>query len=132
MYLTSCLSSLLGPIRSSSFIFALAVILGLCYPAPAHILEPLITPALLMIMIFSIVEIDLSTRGELKGTLIGLCLNYILLSSLIIVLSSFLADESLRQGFVVMAAVPPAVAVLPLTKLLRGDSRLSLYAEAIC
>ena len=83
-------------------------------------------------MIFSMVEIDLLTRGELKGALIGLGLNYLVLSSLIIGLSSFLGDESLRQGFVVMAAVPPAVAVLPLTKLLKGDSCLSLYAEAVC
>ena len=111
MYLPSCLP-LSGLIRNSSFIFALAVILGLCYPVPAHILEPLITPALLLMMIFSMVEIDLSIKYELKGATIGLGLNYILLSSLILGLSSFLADESLRQGqgFVVMAAVPPAVA----------------------
>jgi BASS family bile acid:Na+ symporter len=108
------------------------MILGLCYPATANLLEPLITPALLLMMIFSMVEIDLLTRGELKGALIGLGLNYLVLSSLIIGLSSFLGDESLRQGFVVMAAVPPAVAVLPLTKLLKGDSCLSLYAETVC
>ncbi len=36
------------------------------------------------------------------------------------------------MDFVVMAAVPPAIAVLPLTRLLNGDVRLSLYSEALC
>ncbi len=62
----------------------------------------------------------------------GLGINYLLLSGLILGFSFFLKDESLRQGFVVMAAVPPAVAVLPLTRLLDGDAHLSLYAETIC
>lgn len=124
--------SVLGLMRNSSFIFTLAVAFGLGYPGPAHYLEPLITPILLMMMVFSMVEIDLSIGGDLKGAIIGFGLNYILLSGLILVLSFTLRDEGLRQGFAVMAAVPPAVAVLPLTKLLDGDTHLSLYAEAFC
>lgn len=124
--------SVFGLLRNSSFIFTLAVVFGLGFPVPARYLEPLITPVLLMMMVFSMAEIDLSIRGDIKGAMIGFCLNYILLSGLILVLSSDLADERLRQGFVVMAAVPPAVAVLPLTKLLDGDSHLSLYSEALC
>lgn len=42
-----------------------------------------------------------------------------------------LQDEALSQGFIVMAAVPPAVAILPMTRLLQGDSHLSLCSEAI-
>lgn len=124
--------SVFGLLRNSSFIFTLAVVFGLGFPGPAHYLEPLITPVLLMMMVFSMAEIDLSARGDIKGAMIGFGLNYILLSGLILVLSFNLQDESLRQGFAVMAAVPPAVAVLPLTKLLDGDSPLSLYAEALC
>ena len=132
MYLPNFTVSVLGLMRNSSFIFTLAVVFGLGYPGPAHYLEPLITPVLLMMMVFSMVEIDLSIRGDPKGAMIGFGINYILLSGLILVLSSNLRDEGLRQGFVVMAAVPPAVAVLPLTKLLDGDSSLSLYSEALC
>lgn len=124
--------SVFGLLRNSSFIFTLAVVFGLGYPGPAHYLEPLITPVLLMMMVFSMAEIDLSVGGDIKGAMIGFGLNYILLSGLILVLSSNLEDEGLWQGFVVMAAVPPSVAVLPLTKLLDGDSRLSLYSEALC
>jgi BASS family bile acid:Na+ symporter len=89
-------------------------------------------PALFLMMIFSMAEIDIRAKGDMRGALIGLGINYMLLSGLILGLSFFLKDESMRQGFVVMAAVPPAVAILPLTKLLDGDAHLSLYAETIC
>jgi BASS family bile acid:Na+ symporter len=59
-------------------------------------------------------------------------LNYGLLSGLIVLLSFYLEDEALRCGFIVMAAVPPAIAVLPFSRLLSGDILLSLYSEAVC
>ncbi len=70
-------------------------------------------------------------RIYLKSSLLGLFLNYGLLSGLILLLSYNLQDEALRQGFIVMAAVPPAVAVLPMTRLLQGDALLSLCSEAV-
>ena len=132
MYQPNFTASVFGLLRNSSFIFTLAVVFGLAVPGTAHYLEPLLTPMLLTMMVFSMVEIDLSIIGDIRGAMIGFGLNYILLSGLILVLSSNLGDEGLRQGFVVMAAVPPAVAILPLTKLLGGNSPLSLYSEAFC
>ena len=132
MYQPNFTASVFGQLRNSSFIFTLAVVFGFAVPGPAHYLELLITPVLLMMMVFSMVEIDLSVIGDLKGAIIGFGLNYVLLSGLILLLSSNLGDQGLRQGFVGMAAVPPAVAILPLTKLLGGDSPLSLYSEAFC
>jgi BASS family bile acid:Na+ symporter len=70
-------------------------------------------------------------RIPLKSSMLGLFLNYGLLSGLILLLSYNLEDEALRQGFIVMAAVPPAVAVLPMTRLLCGDVLRSLYSEAL-
>ncbi len=118
-------------LRNSAFIFAISIILGLGIPSPARYSEPLITPALLLMMTFSLTEIDLRVRGDLRGALIGLAMNYILLSGLILLLSYTLENSALRYGLIVMAAVPPAVAVLPLTRLLGGDVRLSLYGEAL-
>jgi bile acid:Na+ symporter, BASS family len=117
--------------KNTSFIFVLAMALGLAYPGPSHSMEPLIAPALVMMMTFALTEIDLSTRGDLPGALAGMALNYLLLSGLILGMASFLDDEALWNGFVVMAAVPPAVAVLPMTRLLGGDTKLSLYSEAL-
>lgn len=121
-------------IRNTSLIFLLSIILGLAFPGPAEHMESLITPALLLMMSFSLTEIDLQIReikGSIRPAMVGFALNYGLLSGLILLLSSTLDDAALRYGFVVMAAVPPAVAVMPMTRLLYGDVRLSLYGEAI-
>lgn len=58
-------------------------------------------------------------------------MNYCILSGLILLLSSSLPDGPLKRGFVVMAAVPPAIAIMPMTRILRGDSRLSFLSEAL-
>jgi len=118
-------------LRNSSMILLLAVSMGLLLPSFAGILEPLIVPALLLMMSFSLTGIELEAKGDRKGALVGFTLNYILLSGLILVLASTVEKDSLRQGFVVMAAVPPAIGVLPLTRLLRGDVHLTLCAEAL-
>jgi BASS family bile acid:Na+ symporter len=117
---------------NSPFIFAVSIILGLILPGPAANFEPLVTPALLVMMTFSLTEMDLRERGDMRGALTGLAMNYAVLSGLILLLSFALEDDILRYGLVVMASVPPAIAVLPLTKLLDGDIRLSLYGETLC
>lgn len=118
-------------LKNSAFVFVLAIILGFVMPGCSRLTEPLITPSLMLMMAFSLTEVDLRARGALWGTLIGFFLNYGLLSGLIISLACTLENDSLRNGFIVMAAVPPAVAVLPMTRLLSGDVLLSLYAEAV-
>ena len=121
----------LSLLRNSSLIFLLSMLLGLAVPGPARHMEQLIIPALLVMMSFSLTEIDLRAKGDLRKALVSFALNYGLLSGLIILLSYRLEDEALRSGFIVMAAVPPAIAVLPFSRLLRGDVLLSLYSEAV-
>lgn len=121
-------------LKNSSFVLVLSILFGLIWPGPAQYSEWLITPVLMIMMAFSLTDVDLSAtpgRGSLKSTMLGLALNYGLLSGLILLMSHGLQDEALRQGFIVMAAVPPAVAVLPMTRILNGDMRLSLYSEAV-
>jgi predicted Na+-dependent transporter len=109
----------------------LSILLGMTIPGPAQHTASLIIPALLLMMSFSLTEIDLRTKGDLHQAFVGFALNYILLSGLILLMSFTLENGAMRYGFVVMASVPPAVAVLPMTRLLGGDVRLSLYGEAI-
>jgi hypothetical protein len=46
----------------------------------------------------------------------GIFVNYVVLGGVVLVLSKFfIHDASLWTGFVILAAVPPAVAVIPLT-----------------
>ena len=118
-------------LKNSSLILILSLILGLAIPEPSHHFQPLIMPTLIIMMSFSLIELDLTAKRELKGGVVGFALNYLLLSGIILALASGLKSEEMRYGFMVMAAVPPAIAVLPLTRLLGGDVRLSLYGEAV-
>ena len=122
-------------LKNSSFILVLSILFGFIWPGPARSSEILITPVLMLMMTFSLTDVNLSasTLGQvsLRNSILGLALNYCLLSGLILLLSYNLEDEALRQGFIVMAAVPPAIAVLPMTRTLLGDVSLSLYSEAV-
>jgi bile acid:Na+ symporter, BASS family len=118
-------------LASRNVIFALAVGLGLVLPGAAEWLRPLILPALAVVLTIS----TLGVGNELfrrPGTLIvpsltGILLNYLILGNVIVVLSAVLIREDLLwKGFVLMAAVPPAVAVIPFTSYLRGNLFVSL------
>ena len=116
-------------------VLILSVLFGLILPGPAEATEALVTPALMVMMAFSLTDVDfgrdIRSSGSLKTGVIGILLNYGLLSGLILLLSYTLANESLRQGFIIMAAVPPAVAVLPMTRILKGNMSLSFSGEIL-
>jgi BASS family bile acid:Na+ symporter len=122
-------------IQNSTLVLILSVLLGLVLPGPAGATEALVTPALVVMMAFSLTEVDLGrdikSSASLKRGFLGIIINYGLLSGLILLLSYSLPDESLRHGFVIMAAVPPAVAVLPMTRILKGDMSLSFAGEIL-
>ena len=122
-------------IQNSTSVLILSVLLGLVLPGPAGATAALVTPALMVMMAFSLTEVDLGrdikSSASLKRGFLGIIINYGLLSGLILLLSYSLPDESLRHGFVIMAAVPPAVAVLPMTRILKGDMSLSFAGEIL-
>jgi BASS family bile acid:Na+ symporter len=70
-------------------------------------------------------------KNYFRDILFVFVINYIFLSGLIL-LSNYLliSDHDLYVGFVVMAAIPPAVAVLPFTYLLKGEMMVSLTGVA--
>ena len=54
-------------------------------------------------------------------------MNYLLLGGLLLALNAlFIHNEALRAGPVTLAAVPPAVAVIPFSAFLKGDETFSL------
>ena len=117
--------------KNTAAILALAVALGFLLPEPARRLEFLVIPALFLMMAFSMGGIDLRLP-PIRGAAAGFLINYLFLSGLILSIAPLvLEDEAHLLGFVVMAATQPAVAVVPLTKLLDGDVRLALYSEAL-
>ena len=118
-------------LRNRNVLFPVALALGLFIPQAAPLTSHLVLPALALTMIISTMEIsnDLFSRPRqlLLPALIGIGMNYVLLSGVIITLGAILLkDEKLWRGIVLLAAVPPAIAVIPFSVFLDGNKDLSL------
>ncbi len=127
-------SRFIGLFRNSSFIFLVAIAAGLALSGGASYMESALVPVLALIMTVSILDISsrifLNFKKVLPPVLTALILNFVVLSGTYIGLSSLLIDDpDLYKGFVLIAAVPPAVAVIPLTFLLGGNTRFSLVGN---
>jgi len=119
----------------SNLLFVAAIVLGLYLPAAASAAAFLILPALMIMMTVTLLRIPAGffnkPRELLSGAIWGNVMNYLVLGNLIILGSIFLIrDERLWIGLVLIAAVPPAVAILPLSEKLGGDRMLTLAGFA--
>ncbi len=111
-----------------SFIMLLAIITGILIGDMPFVNE-ISTIALITAMTVSISHISFRVanyKRELRKALYSLLLNYGFLSSIILV-AGFLMHKY-WEGFVIMASAPPAIAVVPITKILHGDERQSLFS----
>lgn len=101
---------------------------------PADLSRPVQQVALILAMAFSLTEISIrgiALRSERRGLALAFLMSYGALGGLILVLAALTPEADLRSGWVLMAAVPPAVAVVPITSFLRGNVRSALIADAI-
>jgi BASS family bile acid:Na+ symporter len=126
--LTDSLNKLL---RSRNAILTLALLIGLVWGKGARWTESVTLPALAVVMTLSTIGLSGSVfrsyRSLLAPAMIGIAMNYLVLGIVLLALNAVLIhDEALRMGFILIAAVPPAVAVIPFTFFLRGDETLSL------
>ncbi len=113
-------------LNNRNFIFLLAIICGLLLPEPAAWTKVLMMPALALVMTLATINVPndyfLKPRSILAPSLAGMIMTYIVLGGVILAASALLiADANLRIGFVLIAAVPPAVAVIPFTAILEGN-----------
>ena len=92
------------------------------------------TIALVVAMTLALTEIRLegvSVRTELRAFSHAFVWNYVVLAGIILVIAWLTADADLRSGWIVMAAVPSAIAVIPLTSIFRGNVRSALISSAL-
>ena len=121
-------------LRNSSFVFLCAMAVALLFPGGASYTESFLLPVLGVIMTVSVADISLreflNVRTLAFPVMAAIVLNYIVLGGTLIGLSRlFVDDEMFRHGYVLMAAVPPAVAVVPLSFLLNGNTRIALIGN---
>ena len=118
--------------RNRNFILVLAIVLGLAIGRPvATWTESLVLPALALIMTLSATNITsrdfTSLKAMPRAILISLLMNYVVMGGTILLMAWWLInDNDLWTGFVILAAVPPAVAVVPFTYVLGGNTLFSL------
>ena len=110
---------------------ALALILGIVLGQGAYWTEKLVIPALGFIMTLSTTSITKrlfrSPSTWVAIILASFVLNFIVLGGLMLLLSNvMMLEDPFRSGFIVLAAVPPAVGVIPFTVFLDGDRDFSL------
>jgi len=89
--------------------------------------------ALVLAMTFSLTEISfagISPMAEIRGLALSFAMTYGVLSGLLLVFALTSPDPEIRDGWVLMAAVPPAIAVIPITSILGGDVRRSLISSS--
>lgn len=120
--------SILG---NRNLIFLFALVLGFLWDTGAQYTQRLILPGLAVVMTLSTMGIGgdafRSPKSLLVATLIGVAGNF-LLHGIVLVGLSFLMirDQSFWNGFILLASVPPAVAVIPFALFLRGNMNLAL------
>ncbi len=123
--------------RNRDFILTLALLAGLGAGQGAPYSEPLVLPALAVVMTLAVLGVPITIFRSLQGFFMatfwaGLA-NYLLLGGIQLGLSTLLIQSpEIRNGFVLLAVVPPAVAVIPFTSLLNGDRVFSLVGTVGC
>jgi len=113
-------------LNNRNFIFLLAITFGLALPQAAQWTKIVMMPALALVMMLATINVPndyfLNFRAILKPSLAGILMTYVILNGAILLLSALLiGDHNLWIGFVLIAAVPPAVAVIPFTAILEGN-----------
>jgi bile acid:Na+ symporter, BASS family len=113
-------------ISRSNILFLLALLTGIFLPQAAIIGVALTLPTLMIILTITTLKIPggfFRRPGHLVPAAIrGIVMSYLFLGNFIILASIFLVrEEGLWIGMVLIAAAPPAIAMIPLSKLFKAD-----------
>lgn len=114
-----------------SLLLILGLGLGLLLGITFEGMEFAAMAALASLMTFSLVDVELGGfRSVMRYVPIALGISFLLHPALLI-LAGILTPRSLWDGWVLMAAVPPAISIVPFTAMLRGDVKLSVASTAL-
>ncbi len=122
-----------GVLESYSVMMVLGLLLGLLTGGLPALTKEASMASLAVLMTLSLSTVSLvEARGKehLRHSVWALILNYGILTSLILVISLFFEGEY-RWGWVLMAAAPSAVSVVPFTTILGGKTSKALFSTAL-
>ncbi len=123
--------------RNRNFILLLSFFLGLTLYQGARWTSRFFVPLIIFVMTLSMTSITgkifQNPRRLIKPIITSLAINYLVLGGSMILLAYLMGlPQSYLIGFIVLAAVPPAVAVIPFTNFLGGDPDFSLVGFIAC
>lgn len=119
-------------LKNRNFIFLMALVLGFTWDTGAQYMQRLIVPGLAVVMTLSSMGIQndvfRSPRLLIASSVVGIVGNFLLHGSILIALATLIIQEPrFWNGFVLVAAVPPAVAVIPFSLFLKGNMETALF-----
>jgi len=111
--------------QNRNFILISALIFAFLFPGGGEYLSEYTVYILALVMSFSTTGINFKMLTDLKSvskvTIESVLLNFVIHGIIILVLAYFFVDKSAFYGFVVIAATPPGVAIIPFTYTFNGD-----------
>jgi BASS family bile acid:Na+ symporter len=120
--------------RNRNFILILAIVLGLAIGEQgASLTQSAVVPLLALVMTLSMSGMTTreftSIRTMPRRILVALLLTYVVTGGVLILMGRWLIhDDEILAGLIVLAAVPPAIASVPWSYVLGGDTLFSLIA----
>jgi len=122
-------------LENSKIVFFIAIVLGFSFPQLADDFKILLVPLLIVMMTLSIKDVHIGhfNKRNYKHMIRLVLINYFVLSPIYLILAYLFIDIPMyRYGFIILAAVPPAAAVIPLAHLYHGDIKDSILGEIAC
>ena len=120
-------------LESYSIMMALGLILGILTGGSPWYTKEISMASLAILMTLSLSTVNLrDARGSehYRHASASLVLNYVLLTAVILLAGRLLSDD-LWPGWVLMAAAPSAISVVPFTRILGGRTSKALFSTAV-
>jgi BASS family bile acid:Na+ symporter len=120
-------------LTSYSIMMTLGLLLGIVTGGSPWYTKEISMASLAILMTFSLSTVSLKEargRDHLEHAAFALLLNYVILTVVILVIGMFFSDE-LWPGWVLMAAAPSAISVVPFTAVLGGRTTKALFSTAV-
>jgi len=125
----------MNPLDNTGLMFSLAILLGFLLPQLSSHTRSLVVLSMVVAMCLSLRQITFSKEEitqSLSGSLKAFLVNYGFQTGLMVGLAFlFVPNFDFFAGFIIMAAMPPAIMVIPFTFLFRGDVKTALGGEVL-
>jgi BASS family bile acid:Na+ symporter len=120
-------------LQSHSIMMTLGLVAGIAIGGFPTMTKEISMGALALLMTISLTSIRFSeakVSGLSRDAVLMLVLNYGCLSGVILLMGSFFSEE-LWWGWVLMAAAPSAISIVPFTSILGGSTHKALFSTSV-